>query len=132
MENQEQNIFLKPTILKPPAEHGGDITRRFAMNHVGRMFAAALQDRSIRLYAAEKADVMQFMQDEFLSTSLAFSPKGDILASGTVDRVVKLWDIRTGECIGILEGHTYPVLSLSFSPDGDQLVSGSGDTTLII
>ena len=131
MENQDHNIFLKPTILKPQAEHGADITRRFAMNRVGRMFAAALQDRSIRLYAAENGDEMQRMQDEFLSTSLAFSPKGDIVASGTVDRVVKLWDIRSGECVGTLEGHTYPVLSLSFSPDGDQLVSGSGDTTLI-
>ncbi|MFW9844381.1 MAG: hypothetical protein ACFFEV_07385 [Candidatus Thorarchaeota archaeon] len=132
MEGQDQNIFLKPTILKPQAEHGSDITRRFAMNRVGRMFAAALQDRSIRLYAAEEADEMQNMQDEFLSTSLAFSPKGDIVASGTVERVVKLWDIRSGECVGTLEGHTYPVLSLAFSPDGDQLVSGSGDTSLII
>jgi len=132
METQEQAIFLKPTILKPQAEHGADITRRFAMNRVGRMFAAALQDRSIRLYAAEDADEMQLMQDDFLSTSLAFSPRGDIVASGTVERVVKLWDIRTGECIGTLEGHTYPVLSLAFSPDGSKLVSGSGDTTLII
>jgi WD40 repeat protein len=132
MENEEHNIFLKPTILKPQAEHGSDITRRFAMNSVGRMFAAALQDRSIRLYAAEEADEMQLMQDEFLSTSLAFSPKGDIVASGTVERVVKLWDIRSGECVGTLEGHTYPVLSLAFSPDGTQLVSGSGDTTLVI
>jgi len=132
MESKEQNIFLKPTILKPQAEHGADITRRFAMNSVGRMFAAALQDRSIRLYAAEEGDEIQLMQDDFLSTSLAFSPKGDIVASGTVDRVVKLWDIRSGECVGTLQGHTYPVLSLAFSPDGDQLVSGSGDTTLIV
>ncbi len=132
MDNDEQNIFLKPTILKPQAEHGSEITRRFAMNRVGRMFAAALQDRSIRLYAADDCTEIQRMQDDFLSTSLAFSPKGDIVASGTVERLVKLWDIRSGECIGILEGHTYPVLCLSFSPDGKKLVSGSGDTTLII
>jgi WD40 repeat protein len=132
MESDEQTIFLKPTILKPQAEHGSEITRRFAMNRAGRMFAAALQDRSIRLYAAEDCTEMQRMQDDFLSTSLAFSPRGDIVASGTVERVVKLWDIRSGECIGTLEGHTYPVLALSFSPDGSKLVSGSGDTTLII
>lgn len=132
MERDELSIFLKPTILKPQAEHGSEITRRFAMNRVGRMFAAALQDRSIRLYAADDCTEMQRMQDDFLSTSLAFSPRGDIVASGTVERLVKLWDIRSGECIGILEGHTYPVLSLSFSPDGNKLVSGSGDTTLII
>jgi WD40 repeat protein len=131
MESQETSIFLKPVILKGQAKHGSEITRRFAMNKVGRMFAAALQDRSIRLYAAENGEEMQKMQDEFLCTSIAFSPKGDILASGSVERVVKLWDIRTGDCLAKLEGHEYPVLSLAFSPDGTKLVSGSGDTTLM-
>ncbi|MHA1768963.1 MAG: WD40 repeat domain-containing protein [Candidatus Thorarchaeota archaeon] len=132
MESQKLSIFLKPKVLKPVAEQGGDITRRFAMNKVGRMFAAALQDRSVRLYAAEDGTEIQCMQDDFLCTSLAFSPRGDVVAAGSVDHTIKLWDIRTGECVGTLEGHTYPVLSLAFSPDGDRLVSGSGDTTLAI
>ena len=132
MESQESSIFLKPVILKNQAEHGSEITRRFAMNRVGRMYAAALQDRSIRLYLADSGEEMQRMQDDFLCTSLAFSPKGDIIASGSVEHVVKLWDIRSGECLAKLEGHEYPVLALAFSPDGDKLVSGSGDTTLMV
>ncbi len=132
MESQDFAIFLKSTILKSQAEIGSEITRRFAMNQVGRMFAAAMQDRSIRLYMADDGKEMQRLQDEFLCTSLAFSPKGTLLASGSVERVVKLWDIRTGDCLATMEGHTYPVLSLSFSPDGTKLVSGSGDTSLII
>ena len=96
------------------------------------MFAAALQDRSIRLYAADSGEEMQRMQDDFLCTSIAFSPKGDVLASGSVERVVKLWDIRSGDCLATLEGHEYPILALAFSPDGNKLVSGSGDTTLMI
>ncbi len=131
MESQENSIFLKPIILKAQAEHGSEITRRFAMNQVGRMYAAALQDRSIRLYLADTGEEMQRMQDDFLCTSIAFSPKGDVLASGSVERVVKLWDIRTGDCLATLEGHEYPVLALAFSPDGNELVSGSGDTTLM-
>jgi WD40 repeat protein len=131
MESQDTTTFLKPLILKNQAKHGSEITRRFAMNKVGRMFAAALQDRSIRLYAADNGEEMQKMQDDFLCTSIAFSPRGDILATGSVERVVKLWDIRTGDCLATLEGHEYPVLALSFSPDGNELVSGSGDTTLM-
>ena len=102
------------------------------MNQVGRMYAAALQDRSIRLYLADTGEEMQRIQDDFLCTSLAFSPKGDVLASGSVERVVKLWDIRTGDCLATLEGHEYPILALAFSPDGNELVSGSGDTTLMM
>jgi WD40 repeat protein len=132
VEGQDLSVFLKPKILKPAAEQGGEITRRFAMNKVGRMFAAAFQDRTVRFYAAETGEEMQRVQDDFLCTSLAFSPRGDIVAAGTVEHVIKLWDIRTGELLGELEGHTYPVLCLAFSPDGDRLVSGSGDTTLAI
>ncbi|MFX1368171.1 MAG: WD40 repeat domain-containing protein [Promethearchaeota archaeon] len=132
MEQKDLSLFLKPKTLKPEADKGGDITRRFAMNKVGRLLAAALQDRSIRLYDARNCEEIQQMQDEFLCTSLAFSPRGDIVATGGVDRMVKLWDIRTGSKIATLEGHDYPVLTLAFSPEGDKLVSGSGDTTLII
>jgi WD40 repeat protein len=132
MEQRELSLFLQPRMMKPPAERGSDITRRFVMNKVGRMLAAAMQDRSIRLYDAESCEEMQRMQDEFLCTSIAFSPQGDVLATGGVDRIVKLWDIRTGELLGSLEGHSYPILTLAFSPDGTRLVSGSGDTTLRI
>lgn len=132
MEGQDLSTFLKPKTLKAAAEQGGEITRRFAMNRVGRMFAAAFQDRTIRLYAAQTGEEMQRVQDDFLCTSLAFSPRGDIVAAGTVEHVIKLWDIRSAEQIGELRDHTYPVLCLAFSPDGDRLVSGSGDTTLTV
>ncbi|MHA1908119.1 MAG: WD40 repeat domain-containing protein [Candidatus Thorarchaeota archaeon] len=132
MESRELSLFLKRKTLKPEAAVAGDITRRFAMNSVGRMVAAAQQDRTIRLYDAQDCDEMQRMQDDVLCTSIAFSPKGDIIATGSVGRVVKLWDIRHGTPIATLEGHAYPVLALAFSPDGSKLVSGSGDTTLII
>jgi WD40 repeat protein len=132
METKELSLFLKRQTLRPEAQHGSEITRRFAMNRVGRMIAAAIQDRSVRLFDARQCEEMQRIQDEFLCTSIAFSPKGDIVATGSVGRVITLWDIRHGERIGVLDGHTYPVLSLAFSPDGSKLVSGSGDTTLII
>ncbi|MDF1540265.1 MAG: hypothetical protein P1Q69_15330, partial [Candidatus Thorarchaeota archaeon] len=132
MESKELSLFLKRETLKPAANVAGDITRRFAMNKVGRMVAAAQQDRTIRLYDAQNCDEMQRMQDDVLCTSIAFSPLGDIIATGSVGRVVKLWDIRHGTPIASLEGHTYPVLGLSFSPDGNRLVSASGDTTLIV
>ncbi len=132
MSEHELTLFLRPETIKPPAEHGSELTRRIALNHAGRLIAVGMQDKSIRLYDATNFEEIQKLQDNFLSTALAFSPRGDTVASGGVDRVVKIWDIRTGEVLTTLEGHTYPILGLSFSPDGSRLLSASGDTTLIV
>jgi len=77
--------------------------------------------------------------------SVAFAPQGSslatagerqsqttahLLASGSEDRTVRLWNASTGECLNILSGHANAVLSVAFSPDGRTLASGSQDETI--
>ena len=62
-----------------------------------------------------------------LVTSVAFSPDGRTLASGSNDRTIKLWDVQKQREIATLTGHSYPVNSVAFSPDGRTLASGSND-----
>ena len=61
--------------------------------------------------------------------TLAFSPGGETLATGSADKTAKLWEVSTGKLIKTLEGHSSFVLTLAFSPDGETLATGSGDDT---
>ncbi len=57
-------------------------------------------------------------------TALAFSPDGRLLATGSPDRMLRLWDPRTGELSAVLEfgGH---VKALAFAPGGETVVVGT-------
>jgi WD40 repeat protein len=58
--------------------------------------------------------------------AVAFSPDGQVVASGGSDNAVKLWNAQTGELIRTLYGHADNVSALAFSPDGEILASGAG------
>ncbi|KAF5335257.1 hypothetical protein D9758_017379 [Tetrapyrgos nigripes] len=65
--------------------------------------------------------------------SLACSPNGRNVVSGSDDQTVRIWDTENGKQVGEpLQGHTGSVFSVAYSPDGKHVVSGSSDQTVRI
>jgi WD40 repeat protein len=68
--------------------------------------------------------------DRSLLSQLIGEYNGQLLASGSDDRTLKLWNLKTGTCLRTLWGHGGWIQSISVSPDGMTLASGSHDRTV--
>ena len=63
---------------------------------------------------------------------LAFSPDGKLLAVGSINGGLEIWDLKTRTLSRRIAGHVQSVLSVKFSPDGKLLASGGPDEFIII
>jgi hypothetical protein len=61
--------------------------------------------------------------------SVAYSPDGKRIVTGSADKTAKVWDAATGRELLTLKGHADAVYSVIFSPDGKRIVTGSEDHT---
>ncbi len=103
----------------------------------GKYLASGSEDQTVRIWSLESQQEANPSparpQSQMLSghtswvRSVAFSPDGRLLASGSDDQTVKLWDVNSAQRIRTLKGYARGIRSVAFSPDGQTLASGSED-----
>lgn len=98
------------------------------------MLAAALDSGWIELYNLATGKMMGALEGQSTSEvwTVCFSPDGNNILSGSLDRAIRVWDVRERECKWALRGHDEWVNGISVSSDGSTICSGSGDKTVRI
>jgi WD40 repeat protein len=128
------------------ADHGSAV-RAVAIAPDGTWLASAGDDGSVRIWdlatgrqraVANHTDVAIAHQRADLADhsravlAVAIAPDGAWLASGGVDRSVRIWDPDSGQQRADLAGHTRAVRAVAIAPDGTWLASGGDDGSVRI
>ncbi|KAK3823441.1 MAG: WD40-repeat-containing domain protein [Benniella sp.] len=97
----------------------------------GMAFVVGLQSGDINLYATSNWERIRTLYGYGNGVRyVAYSPKGNQIASSNDDKTVRLWDSEAGSLQHILIGHTAWSYCIAYSPQGDQVASASADSTV--
>ncbi len=109
--------------------------------HRGTIHQLAISDRYIASASADhtvKLQDLQTSQSQFLTghrdtvLAVAISPNNQWLATGSIDRTMRLWHLPSGQLAQVITDFSSAIKALAFSPDSAKLVGGSWDKTIKI
>jgi WD40 repeat protein len=101
------------------------------IDHQTKEIVASCEDQSVGLWEGNHC-LHTWQGYTTLARTASFSPDGKTLVSTHDDRLVRLWNVETGECTQKLTGHNHIIWQVIFSSDGKLLASGSSDKTVKI
>jgi WD40 repeat protein len=121
---------LPPSDEAPAILRHADPVTSLAYDQQRNLLATAAGP-TIQLWDPAARTVTRTLADDGeLAYDVAFSPRGQLLASGGADNTARLWDLSSGRELQRLTGHEAPVTSVAFSVDGSLLATGSSDRTV--
>jgi eukaryotic-like serine/threonine-protein kinase len=124
--NTSNGEELKSTVIK----EGQDQLSKFVFNTDNSRIAAGTWEGEVQLWDATTGTQLRTFKEHTKNVRCVdFSPSEELMASGSEDQTVRLWNAGSGE-VRTLGEHKYAVTCLRFSPDGRSLASAGGEMRL--
>ena len=123
---------MPPGASKTFSGHHGQVYARRLVLPTASRSPPARPTRSFRQWDVEKGTQVRAVEKahENVVYAVAYSPKGDLIATGGDDKLVKFWNPADGKELRKGAGHGAAIYCVVFSPDGTKLASGSVDKTI--
>jgi WD40 repeat protein len=104
--------------------------RNMVLGGKGRWLAVSVErENGVHLYDCTTGEERQLLGHKDFVSGLAFAPDGIMLATGSIDGTIRLWDTASGTLRATLPGHMQETTDVAFSPDGRTLASiGKGES----
>jgi WD40 repeat protein len=104
--------------------------RNAVLSPGGRQLAVCVErENTVHLYDCDTGRGRELAGHLDFVSGLAFSPEGGLLATGSMDGSIRLWNTADGQTVAILAGHMQETTDVAFSPDGQTLASvGQGES----
>ncbi len=125
---QESQQFSQIEALYTASNYEGCISQIPTIANTSTSYASAqnLQEQCQAGLRWKNAKVKNFAQHSDAVGSVAFSPDGLMLASGSKDKTIQIWDLATGKSIRSFAGDSSTIWSVAFDSNGTKLASGTG------
>lgn len=115
--------------------------RDMAFSPDGTLLATVADDSTVRLWRSSDGSPVHVMEghgnrpkdwrggdvDFIVIESIAFDATGERLITASKDRTARIWDVKSGALLGVLEGHDGSLMTARFSPDGTRAATISWD-----
>ncbi|GJN91586.1 hypothetical protein Rhopal_004609-T1 [Rhodotorula paludigena] len=121
-------------VTPTPIGRHADYVRCLATGRDSNWVASAGFDRKIKLWdvvqGRSNAPIVELASPPGSVYSLGTTPTGSLIAAGTPERIVRVWDPRSRKQVSRLGGHTDNIRAVLLSDDGKFLLSASSDSTV--